>query len=77
MNKGYRGAEGTIVLITDSKFQICIISLDNGLRIAAGPSAFVLLSADQWILALYRELPGNSERPRLRIPGPCICPTVL
>ena len=47
MNKGYRGAEGTIVLITDSKFQICIISLDNGLRIAAGPSAFVLLSADQ------------------------------
>jgi hypothetical protein len=47
MSKGYRGAEGTIVLVTDSKFQIYIISLDNGLRIAAGPSAFVLLSDNQ------------------------------
>jgi len=47
MTKGYRGAEGKIVLITDSKFQIYVISLDTGLRIAAGPSAFILLSAKQ------------------------------
>jgi hypothetical protein len=41
MTKGYRGAEGTIVLKTDSKFELYIISLDSGLRIVAGPSAFV------------------------------------
>jgi hypothetical protein len=40
MSKGYRGAEGTIVLKTDSKFELYVISLDNGLRIVAGPSAF-------------------------------------
>ena len=45
MTKGYRGAEGTIVLKTDSKFELYIISLDIGLRIVAGPSAFVLLAA--------------------------------
>jgi hypothetical protein len=44
MTKGYRGAEGTIVLVTDSKFQIYVISLDNALRIAAGPSAFILIT---------------------------------
>jgi hypothetical protein len=42
MTKGYRGAEGTIMLKTDSKFEFYVISLDNGLRIVAGPSAFVL-----------------------------------
>jgi hypothetical protein len=42
MSKGYRGAEGTIVLKTDSKFELYVISLDNGLRIVAGPSAFIL-----------------------------------
>jgi hypothetical protein len=44
MTKGYRGAEGTIVLVTDSKFQVYVISLDIGLRIAAGPSAFILIT---------------------------------
>jgi hypothetical protein len=42
MTKGYRGAEGTIALKTDSKFELYVISLDNGLRIVAGPSALVL-----------------------------------
>jgi hypothetical protein len=42
MTKGYRGAEGTIVLRTDSKLELYVISLDNGLRIVAGPSAFIL-----------------------------------
>jgi hypothetical protein len=44
MTKGYRGAEGKIVMATDSKFEIYVISLDNGLRIVAGPAAFTLSS---------------------------------
>ncbi len=46
MTKGYRGVQGTIVLKTDSEFELCVISLDNGLRIVAGPSAFVLSTAE-------------------------------
>ena len=45
MTKGYRGAEGAIVLKTDSKLELYVIALDRGLRIVAGPSAFVLLTA--------------------------------
>lgn len=45
MTKGYRGTEGTIVLKTDSKFELYVISLDSGLRIVAGPSSFILLTA--------------------------------
>jgi hypothetical protein len=45
MSKGYRGAEGTIVLKTNSKFELYVISLDNGLRIVAGPSAFIASAA--------------------------------
>jgi hypothetical protein len=45
MTKGYRGAEGTIELKTDSKFELYLISLDRGLRIVAGPSAFTLSTA--------------------------------
>ena len=44
MIKGYRGAEGAIALKTDSKFELYVIALDNGLRIVAGPTAFVLLT---------------------------------
>lgn len=44
MTKGYRGSEGTIVLKTDSKLELYVISLDRGLRVVAGPSAFVLLT---------------------------------
>jgi len=47
MTKGYRGAEGTIALKTDSKFELYVIALDTGLRIVAGPTAFVLLSDKQ------------------------------
>mgnify|MGYP000342016315 CR=1 FL=1 len=42
MTKGYRGAEGTIVFRTDSTLELYVILLDNGLRIVAGPSAYVL-----------------------------------
>ncbi len=42
MTKGYRGAEGIIASRTDSKFELYVISLHNGLRIVAGPSAFIL-----------------------------------
>jgi hypothetical protein len=42
MSKGYRGAEGTIVLKTDSRYELYVIVLENGLRIVAGPSAFTL-----------------------------------
>lgn len=45
MTKGYRGAEGTIVLKTDSEFELYVISLDNGLRIVAGPASFELSAA--------------------------------
>jgi len=45
MTKGYRGAEGTITLKTDSKFELYVIALDSGLRIVAGETAFVLLAA--------------------------------
>ena len=47
MTKGYRGAVGTIVLKTDSEFELYLISLDNGLRIVAGPSAFRLSNSEQ------------------------------
>ena len=46
MTKGYRGAKGTIVLKTDSEFEIYVISLDNGLRIVAGSSAFELSAGE-------------------------------
>lgn len=45
MTKGYRGVQGTIALKTDSKLELYVIALENGLRIVAGPSAFVLLEA--------------------------------
>ena len=46
MTKGYRSAEGTIALKTDSKFELYVISLDNGLRVVAGPTAFILSTRD-------------------------------
>jgi hypothetical protein len=45
MTKGYRGAEGTIVVKTDSEFELYVISLGNGLRIVSGPSSFDIVSA--------------------------------
>jgi hypothetical protein len=46
MTKGYRGAEGTIVLKTDSRFELYVISLDNGLKVVAGPAGFILSTGD-------------------------------
>ncbi len=46
MTKGYRGAEGRIVLKTDSKFELYVIFLENGLRVVAGPAAFILSTGD-------------------------------
>jgi hypothetical protein len=41
MTKGYRGIGGVIQENTDSLFELYVILLDNGIRVAAGPSAFV------------------------------------
>jgi len=46
MTKGYRDSEGTIALKTDSKLELYVIALDSGLRVVAGPSAFVLLTPE-------------------------------
>ncbi len=42
MTKGYRGARGTILAHTDSRYEFFIIVLDNGIRVVAGPSAFLV-----------------------------------
>jgi hypothetical protein len=42
MTKGYRGARGTILAGTDSQYEFFIIELDNGIRLVAGPSAFLV-----------------------------------
>ena len=40
MTKGYKGVRGVIQEKTDSPYELYIIALDNGIRVAAGPSAF-------------------------------------
>ena len=42
MTKGYRGVAGEIIAKTDSRFDLYLIELANGIRIVAGPSAFVI-----------------------------------
>jgi len=42
MSKGYRGATGVVAYPTDSSFDLYVISLDTGMKIVAGPSAFVV-----------------------------------
>ncbi|MFO7461975.1 MAG: hypothetical protein R6X07_15265 [Desulfatiglandales bacterium] len=42
MTKGYRGAKGLVAYPTDSRFDLYVISLDTGMKIVAGPSAFVV-----------------------------------
>jgi hypothetical protein len=42
MTKGYRGIAGEIIAKTDSRFDLYLIELANGIRIVAGPSAFVI-----------------------------------
>ncbi len=41
MTKGYKGVEGIITDTTESSYEFYVISLDNGIHIIAGPSAFV------------------------------------
>jgi hypothetical protein len=43
MTKGYRGVDGEITAATDSDFELYLIELANGIRIVAGPSAFVAM----------------------------------
>lgn len=42
MTKGYRGSRGIISYRTDSKFEIYVITLTTGMKVAAGPSAFTV-----------------------------------
>ncbi len=44
MTKGYKGVRGVIEMKTDSPYEIYIIALENGIRLAAGPSSFVPLT---------------------------------
>jgi hypothetical protein len=41
MIKGYKGISGVINQKTDSPFELYVLTLDTGVKIAAGPSAFV------------------------------------
>ena len=40
MTKGYKNLKGVISYRTDSKFEIYVITLATGMKVAAGPSAF-------------------------------------
>jgi hypothetical protein len=40
MTKGYRGAKGVVAYPTESKFELYVITLNSGMKIVAGPSAF-------------------------------------
>ena len=42
MTKGYKGIKGAIDKKTDSPYDLFIIILDNGIKIIAGPSSFIL-----------------------------------
>lgn len=41
MTKGYKGTEGIILEKTESRFDLYVLELKNGVHIVAGPSAFV------------------------------------
>ena len=41
MTKGYRKTRGVVAEKTDSQYEFYTISLDNGINIVAGPSAFI------------------------------------
>ncbi|MBW2005006.1 MAG: hypothetical protein JRI72_10425 [Deltaproteobacteria bacterium] len=46
MTKGYRGIEGVVTERTESRFELYILKLDNGLNLIAGPSAFIPLEKE-------------------------------
>jgi hypothetical protein len=41
MTRGYKGIPGVIDEKTDSPFELYTITLDTGIKVVAGPSAFV------------------------------------
>ena len=41
MTKGYKGIEGVVTERTESRFELYVLKLDNGLHLIAGPSAFI------------------------------------
>lgn len=41
MTKGYKGVEGLIIERTDSKFDLYVVVLENGIHIVVGPSSFI------------------------------------
>jgi len=47
MTKGYRGTKGVIIEKTESRFELYILKLDNGLNLIAGPSAFIPLEKER------------------------------
>lgn len=40
MTKGYKGMEGTIMEVIESKFEFYVVRLDSGIHIVVGPSCF-------------------------------------
>jgi hypothetical protein len=46
MTKGYRGIEGVVTEKTESRFELYIMKLNNGLNVIAGPSAFIPLEKE-------------------------------
>ncbi|MFC1883988.1 hypothetical protein ACFL2O_04390 [Thermodesulfobacteriota bacterium] len=44
MTKGYRGIKGAIVDRTESEYEFYTILLNNGIRLVAGPSAFLVFN---------------------------------
>ncbi len=46
MTKSYRGIEGIVTKKTESRFELYILKLKNGLNLIAGPSAFIPLEKE-------------------------------
>jgi hypothetical protein len=47
MTKGYRGIEGVVIEKTESRFELYILKLNNGLNLIAGPSAFIPIEKER------------------------------
>jgi hypothetical protein len=41
MTKGYQGIQGVIAFRIDSKFDLYVVTLSTGMKVVAGPGAFV------------------------------------
>ncbi len=44
MTKGYRGARGRIIEMTESDYEFYVLKLKNGIHVVAGPTAFVAVA---------------------------------